>query len=353
MASNFTIDESFRPPPLLRSAHVQSVISSLAPRRLKVERMSRALRAASQEMILDCGDGVRLLGHYSPSASPAPRGLVTLIHGWEGSSESNYVLSVASEVFQHGFGVFRLNLRDHGPSHHLNQALFNATRISEVLGAMEAIQAALHYRRHYLIGFSLGGNFSLRVGTGMSGRHFELDRIIAVCPVICPAGTLQTIESGSRLYHDYFVYKWKRSLAHKLEHFPEYDFNSHMARMKSLRQMHRHFVPNYTGFTDPDTYFDAYSITGDRLQHLGAPAHIITSADDPVVQARDLDLIHMPHNLTIEVTRFGGHCGFIENLKMDSWLDRRIVQLLEPEAGVEPLPAGAGGKDRRRRSAPQ
>jgi predicted alpha/beta-fold hydrolase len=329
MPRNFVINESFRPPALLRGPHVQSILSSTGPRKLKVRRMNQALLAASRDMILDCGDGVRLLGHYAPAPIPEPRGLVTLIHGWEGSGESNYMLSVSGHAFRHGYSVFRLNLRDHGPSHHLNRELFNSTRLSEVLGAMEAIQSALPYARNYLVGFSLGGNFSLRVGAAMSGRHFRLDRIIAVCPVICPAGTMESLEQGSRLYHDYFVHKWKRSLSRKLEHFPEYDFHNHLARMKSLREMNHYFVPNYTGYEDPATYFEAYSIAGDRLQHLGAPAHIITSADDPVVLARDLELIHKPPLLTIEVTRFGGHCGFIENLKLDSWIDRRILQLRE------------------------
>lgn len=323
--------DTFLPPPGLRNAHVQSVISSARPRRLKVQRMAAELIAASRDIVLDCGEGVRLLGYYTPAARARPRGLITLIHGWEGSGESNYVLSVSAQVYRAGYSVFRLNLRDHGPSHHLNKGLFNSTRLDEVLGAMEAIQAGLPHERNVLIGFSLGGNFSLRVGASAAGRHFALDRIIAVCPVVDPHATMENLEQGSRLYHDYFVYKWKRSLFRKVVHFPEYDFHQHMGRMKSLREMNRYFVPNYTAYADIDTYFDAYAIVGDRLHTLAVPTYLITSADDPIVPARDVGRIEQPPLLEIEVTRYGGHCGFIENLRMDSWLDRHIIQLLDSD----------------------
>ena len=239
---------------------------------------------ASEDMLLECGDGVRLLGQYSPRNMPE-KGLVTLIHGWEGSSESTGIMSLAATIYEQGFGVVRLNLRDHGPSHHLNKELFNSTRLSDVLGAMEAIQSRLAPRKNYLVGFSLGGNFSLRVGADQANRDFKLDHIIAVCPVIYPPNTMESLEQGSRFYHDYFVYKWKRSLSKKIEHFPEYDFGPLLDEMKTLREMNHHFVPNYTAFADTDTYLKAYAISGDRLKNLQVPAHLITSADDPVVMA--------------------------------------------------------------------
>ncbi len=71
-------------------------------------------------MLLDCGEGVRLQAFVS-----SPRhstGLpVVLNHGWEGSAESLYVLSLAQRLFEQGFDVVRLNLRDHGETHQLNR----------------------------------------------------------------------------------------------------------------------------------------------------------------------------------------------------------------------------------------
>ena len=86
-----------------------------------------------------------------------------LIHGWEGSAEAMYVMSTAQRLMEQGFDVFRLNPRDHGPSHHLNPELFHSNRIGEVVGAVGALAERYRPEALMLAGFSLGGNFCLRV----------------------------------------------------------------------------------------------------------------------------------------------------------------------------------------------
>ena len=61
----------FRPPAWLANRHLQSVLPSLPFRRLAVERRAAAVRAASRPLVLDCGDGVRLMGLHAPPAEGA------------------------------------------------------------------------------------------------------------------------------------------------------------------------------------------------------------------------------------------------------------------------------------------
>src|ERR1700754_1821064 len=87
---------SFTPPRWLRNGHVQSILPSLKLRKPWLNRRARELLSVSVDHILDCGDGVRLLGHYSSQQAagrPPAQDLVILLHGWEGSAESLYVLS--------------------------------------------------------------------------------------------------------------------------------------------------------------------------------------------------------------------------------------------------------------------
>jgi len=86
-------------------------------RRGPVETRASPVIAASRQLVLDCGDGVRLMGWYAEPAAGTvfePARLAVLLHGWEGSAESLYVLSVAQLLYERGFAVMRLNLRDHG-----------------------------------------------------------------------------------------------------------------------------------------------------------------------------------------------------------------------------------------------
>jgi len=316
---------TFRPAPGLSSAHLQSFLASTAPRRLLARRRSAALRAAAREEILDCGEGIRLHGEYSPHPDPQ-RGLAILIHGWHGSSGSAYLLCAAGHLFAQGFSVFRLHLRDHGPSHHLNRELFNSTRLPEVVTAVQRITQLHPHRKHFLGGFSLGGNFALRVALAAPASGIALDRVVAVCPVLDPAHTMEAL-SRSTVYHAYFRRKWRNALMQKLLHFPEYGYGEDLAGLRTLAAMNEFFVPRYTGFADTRSYLDAYALTGERLAGLSVPSHIITSRDDPVIPAADLARLARPPALSIELTGHGGHCGFIMDWWLRSWIDGRMDRL--------------------------
>ena len=108
-------------------------------------------------------DGIRLQGLYSAQPGES-RGLAVLLHGWEGSVNSNYVLANGARLYGEGFDVFRLNFRDHGDTHHLNHEIFHSCRLDEVVNALADLQRSLKARRWFLAGYSLGGNFSMRVG---------------------------------------------------------------------------------------------------------------------------------------------------------------------------------------------
>ena len=287
--------------------------------------------AASRELILDCGDGVRLLSWAAdpqPQRARSPRRLAVLLHGWEGSSDSLYLLSVAQLLHERGFTVVRLNLRDHGGSHALNRGLFHSCRIAEVVGAVGRLQDLYPDAALSLAGFSLGGNFCLRIGARAPRAGIRIARIVAVCPVIDPATTLAALERGPAMYRHYFLFKWRRSLRAKQRAWPDtYDFGRLLAG-PSLTAMTEHMVLKYTDFPDLASYLRGYAITGDALATLEAPAHLITAADDPMILAHDLEQLARPPSLQLTVTPHGGHCGFIDALTGPSWIDRMIVQEL-------------------------
>ncbi|MFT5576598.1 MAG: putative alpha/beta-fold hydrolase [Bermanella sp.] len=318
---------TFQAPRLLRNAHIQSLLASTRLRRLRIGGPARQLESASEQILVECSDGTRLIGDYTKQAGTS-RGLVILIHGWEGSSKSTYMLSSGSALFLTGYNVFRLNLRDHGPSHHLNKELFNSTRLSDVLEAVRWIQQRYPHDKNYLAGFSLGGNFSLRVAAKAPEHGIKLDQVVAVCPVLNPVNTMEALNTGWWLYEKHFVRKWKRSLRTKLHHFPELDYGKDLLSLKSLREMNRYFVPRFTQFPDAETYLLGYAIIGDALANLQVPSHIIAAQDDPICGAEDLPNLAKTPNLTIESTSYGGHCGYVSNFRLDSWVDKRLLELL-------------------------
>ncbi|MFT5700515.1 MAG: putative alpha/beta-fold hydrolase [Desulforhopalus sp.] len=319
---------SFKPPTIIRNGHVQTTLTSLRPRKYLAGHRATALKEVEQNIILDCGNGVRLLGTFSEGPNQS-KGLVTLIHGWEGSSESSYILSAGTALFEDGFSVFRLNLRDHGGSHHLNRKPFNSSRLDEVCHAIKEINRIFPHERSFLAGFSLGGNFAIRIGAQSANNSSQLTKIVAISPLVNPLTTTENMEDNHKIYHHYFIKKWKKSLRKKMACFPEMDDPSVLLQLGTLREMHDYFVPRHTESKTTADYFDTYRLQPQILQSLSIPTHIISSMDDPITrisELNDIDRVNNP-NLKIHRVPYGGHCGFIQDYRLTSWVDTQLVTL--------------------------
>jgi predicted alpha/beta-fold hydrolase len=254
--------------------------------------------------------------------------MAILLHGWHSSANSPDVVSLAQHLFRRGFEVVRLNLRDHGDTHHLNVGLFHSCRLAEVIGAVRRLQSESPRRALSLVGFSLGGNFALRVGAHARSEGLDLANIVAVCPVVDPARALRGLDSGSLVYRRYFIRKWRESLLKKCAAWPgRYDFGD-LLQMSSLMEMTAHFVRRYTDFRSPRRYLDSYTLVGDALRGLDVNASLIAAIDDPILPAGDVDRLPPLRRLTITRTRFGGHCGFYDGRRGPSWLERGIESAL-------------------------
>jgi len=317
----------FRAPIGLAHKHVQSLLAGWPLRRALLRSGAHALLTAARPEVLDCGDDVRLLGYRSPQPAHS-RGLVIMLHGWEGSAGANYVLSVGGALYEAGFDVFRLNFRDHGETHGLNRELFHSCRIDEVVNAVKRITERAPATRTFLIGHSLGGNFALRVAVRANSVALNLARTIAICPVLRPHSTMRALEEGLWVYRRYFLQRWRRSLMAKAAKFPElYDFGD-LRRFSTLTATTDFFVRCYTSFPDLDAYLRGYDITGPVLADLRVPTRLIAAADDPVIPIVDLDAVAASRALEITVVPRGGHCGFLESYSLRSWLDRAVLDEL-------------------------
>lgn len=323
----------FQPRGLLRNPHVQSILASSPVRRWKFRERHRLLQARSQELLLDCGDGVRLQGfHAAQDAQPEARGLVVLLHGWEGSAQSSYMLNVGARLIAEGYDVFRLNLRDHGDTHHLNEAVFHSCRIDEVVGAVAAVAQRFPTRPLAIAGFSLGGNFALRVALRAPARGIDLAQVVAVCPAIRPINILVELERR-RLYHDYFMRKWRGSLRRKQQLFPDrYPLGPEAYRL-DMRGLTEALILRETEFGSAEAYFDGYAIHGDRLAGLQVPGAILMAKDDPIIPAEDFADLQLPSRVRLDLTDHGGHCGFIRDWSLDCWAeDYLVARLGDPSA---------------------
>jgi predicted alpha/beta-fold hydrolase len=316
----------FTPPKGLSNRHLQSILSSTGPRKLLEKRRAKELLENAKEYCITTPQGVNLLGFITHTEKKS-KGLAIILHGWEGCADSLYVLSSGQKLLDDGFDVFRLNFRDHGETHHLNKDLFNSTRLQEVLEAVKFLCHKFGGEHNLLCGYSLGGNFCLRVANVAKQEKIALHQAIAICPLLHPPTTMDMLNNGFPIYEKYFVKKWKRSLFKKLRYHPQFNYGDRLKKLKSLDQMNEFFVPQYTNFISTNDYFEAYSILGEGLKNLSIATTIISSLDDPIIAASQLNKLFRSPWLTIETQEYGGHCAFIKNWKFESWATDRISEI--------------------------
>jgi uncharacterized protein len=316
---------SLNPPFLLKPAAVQTVLASAGLRAWGRNPMIDAAR----ETILTTAEGVGLLGFMSRQPQPHNKGLVILLHGWEGSSESTYIRTTGRFLFNRGFDVFRLNLRDHGPSHHLNTGIFYAILLDEVFDAVRQISDAENGRPVFLCGFSLGGNFVLRIARRCATHPIDnLNQVVSISPVLDPDKATDRIDN-SRLILKYFLKKWRRSLTIKQHLYPQdYDFST-ILDVDNIREMTERLLARYSNYSGAKAYFKGYTLINKDLRGITIPTTIITAKDDPIIPVEDFYDLHTSRATRLIVQPYGGHNGFLEGWRLNGWYERMMVEAFE------------------------
>jgi predicted alpha/beta-fold hydrolase len=315
----------FLPPVGLRNPHLQTILSSLKIR----TRGEKHLDLKARQVLVDAGDGVRLLGFYTPQEKGSSRGLILLLHGWEGGSDSTYMLTTGGFFYRERYDIFRLNLRDHGGSHQLNEGLFNSSLIEETHRAVQNTSDTKGNLPFFIVGFSLGGNFAMR----MALRHGRdpirnLRHVFAISPVLDPRKATDAMDRGFFVYRSYFLKKWKQSLLRKQSLFPHrYNFDDLM-KCKSLMEITDRILPRYSPYPTAQEYFQTYTLTGRRFSELSVPLLVLTAADDPIIPPEDFLTLEGNHQLRVHVERHGGHCGFLRNYRLQAWFEGLIHRTL-------------------------
>lgn len=317
---------TFAPSLLLRNPHIQTILASS---RLHL-RPPNPVNRSARPVILAAGEGVRLLGWLSAPPPERPiKGIVIILHGWEGSAFSTYCVRTGNRLLRNGYAVFRLNFRDHGGSHDLNAGLFYASALEEVFQAVRRAAGMLTGVPAFIVGFSLGGNFALRIARRCLREPIEnLKHVVCISPVLNPEKATARIDATAYI-RVYFLRKWRRSLRRKEILFPQrYDF-SRLSSVTSVRGLTDALLARFSDFNSTRAYFNSYTLLGDALQSIPLPITLLTAADDPIIAVDEFEHLRLNRLATLSIQRHGGHNGFIEGLDLKSWYEPLIVKLFD------------------------
>jgi uncharacterized protein len=260
------------------------------------------------------------------AAGRPPGRTAVLLHGWEGSARSVHVVSSAAALWAEGFRVVRINMRDHGDTHHLNRGIFHSCRLPEMVDAVRWVRerfptSSCPWRASPWGGISPCAS---RPPTGRtaappgrrrlpgprSGRdHGGPGPWLAHLPAVLPAqvAAFAGAQGGA------LPRRVPLRVAAALPHADGHD---------GLLRHALHRVPRPAQLPR-------------RLRHHRRPPGRAGRAGPPAAGRRrsrhpaaSVARVAASPQLRIERSRFGGHCGFVQDLRLTTWLDDYLVATL-------------------------
>ena len=308
---------TFRPPPLLRNGHLQTIIPLLLKRRFVT-----AFRR--QRLELEDGDFLEL-----DWAIVRQEKLAILSHGLEGSSEDAYIRGMADRLVEHGWDVLAWNNRGCGTE--LNR-LVRSYHGGETTGLKAIIDvAAAKYATIALIGFSLGGNFTLKY-LGERGSHPAVRAGIAISTPVDLESSAVAIDRRwcNRLYRRRFVSGILAKYELMARQFPDRLNASGSRKIRTLREFDDFYTAPVHGFRDAIDYWRKSSAKH-YLSHIRVPTLLLNARDDPFLKKESFPFAEAEQNphLFLETPKSGGHVGFIDSiLNVTPWHEQRASEFL-------------------------
>lgn len=325
----------------LRNGHVMTVFAWAA------RRSFQGLPAPEARLIRVSAD-TQVLAHCYWQADRAGRRTVVVLHGLEGSSSVHYMRGIASKAWTQGWNVVLLNQRNCGGTEHLTPGLYHSGLTDDPRAVIRALVASDHLTDFAVVGYSLGGNLTAKLSAELvETPDVPVRAAVAICPTIDLDRCVRAIERRSNtIYQFNFVRNLRGRMRRKAEAWPGHFDLAPIDRIWTIRRFDDVYTAPHHGFGDAASYYRLASALRiiDRVQ---IPLLLIAAEDDPFVPADQFrtDVIRANPSIHVEVSRHGGHCGFVANAGADDgyWAESRAMAFL---SAFTPASGRASAADR-------
>ncbi len=321
------LPSSYRAPRWLHGGHVQTLLPVLLPRR-------RTAPWSRERLNLPDGDFLDLFW-----LRQAAKRLAILSHGLEGSAQATYVRGMAATLAGAGWDVLAWNYRGCGGVENNLMRSYHSGESGDLRLVIH--HAAQEYAHLVLIGFSLGGNISLKC-VGESPPHPAVKAAIAISSPVDLASSARVLDAdpGNRLYLHRFLKSLKIKTLHKARRFPELRERligrDGIDAVTTIKEFDERITAPLHGFANADDYWARAS----ALPHLGKisiPTLLLNARNDPLLAAPSFPeaLASGSESFHLEAPAHGGHVGFTDfRAGLQPWSERRLLEFI---SGVSPM----------------
>jgi uncharacterized protein len=316
----------FEPRWWLKSGHAQTIGAAFAPRRF-------ALPAGEERLFrVDAETQLKGVCHWrAGKRKDVP--VIVIVHGLEGSCDSNYVRGIADKAWARGFHAVRMNQRNCGGTERLTPTLYNSGLSGDYRAVlMELVKEG--FEQIFFVGYSMGGNLVTKMAGELgAGAPEQLKGVAAVCPALDLAACADALEKGENfMYQRHFVRGLMKRYRCKAELFPERYRKNGFGPIRTVREFDDEITAPCFGFRDAAEYYEAASAKR-MLAAVKVPLLVITAKDDPFVPYELFGRVGVEASpcMRFAASEHGGHCGFIAKFAGAErfWAEERIMEFVE------------------------
>jgi predicted alpha/beta-fold hydrolase len=319
VAGGCVVRADFRPHPLLRGAHVQTLFPALlrvVPRlALRVERLE-----------LPDGDFVDL-GWWGQGGGP----IAVLLHGMTGGFESKYLRGLARRLAACGWRGVVLQLRGSGPEPNRLPRSYHHGDTGDFLYLCRLLRQREPAVPVYAAGWSMGANILLKA-LGEEGERAPLTAAAAACAPFRLAPCAEKLRHGfSRVYTRALLRELRVQIRRKHGPVPtpsRVDLAAAL-RARDFFAFDDAYTAPLNGFADARDYY-ARCECGPFLAAIRRPTLIVNSLDDPFMVPQIVpSQADLAPCVRLELAAAGGHVGFIARGRLGLphyWLEERLAR---------------------------
>ena len=260
--------------------------------------------------------------------------LVILIHGLEGSAESKYMLAATTELNNEGFDTVSFNLRGCSGEDNNLLATYHSGKTEDLSFVIDYILENYHYKKIALVGYSLGGNMTLKYmgewGKKIPKQLKAASAISVPCDLASSSKELELFKN--KIYMEEFLKSLRLKVLEKAHKFPDYKVDKDkLFKAKSFSDFDEIYTAPVFGFKNAQDYWEKSS-SKPYLPKIKKPTLLITALDDPFLsqECYPYEEAKNSKHFFLEAPKYGGHCGFITNfINQDNrWLEHRIINFI-------------------------
>jgi predicted alpha/beta-fold hydrolase len=304
----------FVPRRFLRNSHIQTIAGNFLPRPDHLPAPVPELVEVSPADDSQISSRVLCHCHWQPADVRPTCPTVILVHGLEGSSDSQYIVGNANKLWRAGANIIRMNMRNCGGTEELSPTLYHSGLSSDVDAVMRFFLQRERLESVSLVGYSMGGNLVLKLAGELgSSAPRELHSVVGVSPAIDLGPSAAALHRPqNRLYEQRFLRNLLKRFRRKVRLFPRVFDPNRTVGIRSLRDFDHRITALYSGFLSADDYY--YRAAAARvIDRIAVPTLVLHAMDDPFVHITPESLAALEANpdITLVQTERGGHCAFL------------------------------------------